>query len=140
MMLQPTCGAFTQQEMLLLLKEEVLFTMEKSIFPMTLILKSAPLFSVYCSCFVSWKNVILAFGGISNKQDVFHFDPSTNACTTLGSSFPPLELAQSSYIVLPNMNVLIAGSSTQPASYQKFFFFFFFFFFHVGCSCTLDKI
>ena len=80
---------------------------------------SAPLSSVYSSCFVSWKNIILGFGGLNNKLAVFQFDPSTNTWTTLSPSSPPMGLVHSSCVVLPNMNVLLAGTSSEPENYNR---------------------
>jgi hypothetical protein len=80
----------------------------------------APLFSVHWTCFVSWKNVILGFGGDSNKLRVSKFDPTTNAWSTLSPSSPPMELDHSSCAVLSDMNVLLAGSSSLAWNYKKF--------------------
>jgi hypothetical protein len=71
-----------------------------------------------CACFVSWKNVIIRFGGSASLLKVFQYDPSTKIWTTLSSSSPPMELCYSGCSVLPNMNVLLAGSSA--GSYKMF--------------------
>jgi hypothetical protein len=74
---------------------------------------TAPPFSGGCACFVSWKNVIFRFGpGNGNYRQVLQYDPTTKIWTTLTPSNPPMDLCYSGCAVLPNMNVLLAGSVT----------------------------
>ena len=61
------------------------------------------------ACLVSWKDVILQIGGSSTGMQVYQYDPSSNTWTNLNAPSPPNYLYSMSCLVLPNMNVLIAG-------------------------------
>ena len=63
------------------------------------------------TCLVSWNDVILQIGGASTGTQVFQYTPSTNTWTNLNATSPQDLLQLMSCLVLPNMNVLIAGPS-----------------------------
>ena len=77
----------------------------------------APPKSVSCACFVSWNDVILSFGGFYSKQGAFKFDPETNLWTNLNLALPPMLICNSGCVVLPNNNILIAGSRELNYNY-----------------------
>ena len=62
------------------------------------------------SCYVSWKNYIIKFGGPDSDSigQIWRFDPATNAWTKLNTTVPSY-LYCVGCTVLPNENVLITG-------------------------------
>jgi hypothetical protein len=81
---------------------------------------SLPPYSSYCACFVSWNDVILRFGGIESNNKVYSYNPSSNTWTDLNPPNPPMLSCFSGCVVMPDQNVLLAGSTTTTADYQKF--------------------
>jgi len=61
-------------------------------------------------CMVTWKNTFIYFGGDPNSNTVFQYSHVTNHWTTLSSK---TSLSNSGCVVLPNQNVLVAGSSAN---------------------------
>ena len=74
----------------------------------------------YCSCSVSWNDVILQFGGYYSLQQIYRYSPSINTWTALNPQKAPLDLCFSGCVVMPDQNILIAGSSSPAVNYKKF--------------------
>ena len=72
------------------------------------------------SCYVSWKNYIIKFGGYSyaSALQVWRFDPTTNNWLILNTT-PPFYLYNSGCTVLPNENVLVTGCELSPNCYKS---------------------
>ena len=71
------------------------------------------------SCFVSWKDSIFKFGGISFEKYVSRYDPVANLWL-LESTSAPFELSNSGCVALPNDNILIVGSDYSSQYFKAY--------------------
>jgi Kelch motif len=74
------------------------------------------------ACFVSWKNYIFKFGGLSptHSRQVQRYDSYSHKWTTL-LTYPPFDIYRSGCVTLPNGNILIVGSmATSVMAYSEY--------------------
>jgi hypothetical protein len=65
------------------------------------------------ACLVSWNDVIIQIGGWDTGTRIFSYNPATNTWTNMNAPAPPKGLFYMSCLILPNMNVLVAGLQHQ---------------------------
>jgi len=74
------------------------------------------------ACFVSRKNYIFKFGGLSptHSRQVQRYDSYSHKWTTL-LTYPPFDIYRSGCVTLPNGNILIVGSmATSVMAYSEY--------------------
>ena len=64
-------------------------------------------------CMVTWNDSFIYLGGQPNFNVVLRYSHVTKNWTTLSTS-TPMQIGQSSCVVLPNQNILVAGSALSP--------------------------
>ena len=83
----------------------------------------------YYNCYVSWNNSILRLGADGDtiyRKQVYSYNPATNSWSNGPiSSSAPFEIFQTGCVVLPNGNVLVAGTSktnwpNQPNNFAEY--------------------
>jgi len=62
------------------------------------------------ACLVTWKSTFLLFGGDRNRLGIQRYNHSTHSWSKVNTSSAPFDMYFSGCVVLPNENVLIAGS------------------------------
>ncbi len=83
---------------------------------------TAPLVKVGTgACLVIWRETFLLFGGGENKLGIQIYNHSTQTWSKVNTSSAPFDMYFSGCVVLPNDNVLIAGSHANYKRHSALF-------------------